>query len=120
MSFQEKDRVTPRDDERVPASCRGRVFIVRKVNPKNIQCDATDGGRGINFPADLLAPATEENIDAGRRPVSRPFEPREVFTLGEIVSLKRQWRDWTTDTPLVVTGGRDKVNVTVIGGPGDR
>lgn len=119
MSFRVGDRVTPVSDERIPAGCRGRVFIVRKVNPKNLRCDAADGGRGFNCPAALLVAATEENVKAGGA-VSRPFVPREFFSLGEIVSLKRPWRDWTTETPLVVTGGRDKVNVTLVGGDKDR
>jgi hypothetical protein len=119
MQFQVGDRVTPIVSDRVPSGCAGREFIVRKVNPKKTRCDATDGGRGINFPHDMLVPATEESLTANTW--SRPYVPTEFFSAGEIVTLNRTWRDWTPDTALVVM--RDKgtrVNVTLLGGDSDR
>jgi hypothetical protein len=122
MSFQVGDRVTPIADERVPAETLGRVFVVRKVNPKNLKCEAEDGGRGINFPAELLAPATDENIAAGRSSFGVPYTPRELFANGQVVTLANPYKDITTDTPLVVSkddGGR-MVNVVKLGGDGAR
>lgn len=114
------DKVTPISDERVPLDCRGRVFTVEKVNPKKLKCSADDGGLGINFPKDLLAPATDENLAAGKT-VSTPFVPREFFSVGEIVTLAKSWKDWGTDKPLVVLkDGGKRVNVTPLGGDDDK
>jgi hypothetical protein len=61
MGLKVGDRVEP-----LPRT--GTVFIVEKVNPrKNVRCSAEDGSRGINWPAELLVPATDEAVDAGRR-----------------------------------------------------
>lgn len=111
------DRVTPiAGDDRVPRESRGRVFIVAKVNPKNIKCSAEDGGRGINFPADLLTEATDKNIAAGNI-LGRPYEPPEIFHEGEIVTLKRAYQHITTETPMIVTKqGPKNVNLSPLGG----
>lgn len=112
-------KVTPiANDERVPAECRGRVFTVDKLNPKKAKCSADDGGRGINFPYELLTEATDENVEAGKGPITRPFEPREFFDPGEVVTLATAWKDWDTEKPLVVIkdGGGKRVNVAPIGG----
>lgn len=113
------DRVVTVADPSIPRSVAGRVFIVEKVNPKNVICRAEDGGRGINYPKTLLTAATDDALAASSAP--RPFVPVEHFEVGTIVTLTRPYRDWTTETPLVVIGGRgDKVNVTLIGGDHDR
>lgn len=115
-AFTEGDRVTPVNTVGVPPETLGRVFVVVKVNPKNLRCCAEDGGRGINFPPHILLPATDENVAAGRK--LQPFTPVEFFDAGQIVTLKRPWRSWATDTPLVVLkdDGKGKVNVTLLGG----
>lgn len=120
--FKRDDKVTPiHDDDRVPADTRGRVFTVDKLNPKNIRCTADDGGRGINFPDDLLVPATDENVKLGRGPLTRPFQPREFFEPGEIVTLKTPFKnEIAVDTPLVVLADKQRVNVTPLGGNGGR
>jgi len=118
--FKLGDRVTPANVDGVPPQCLGRVYVVRKLNPKNIRCEAEDGGRGINFPAHLLLPATDENVAAGNS-LGVPYESREYFNPGEVVTLTKQWKDWTTDLPLVVLVDKgDKVNVTPLGGADGR
>lgn len=120
------DKVTPDVDAYgVPRETLGRVFTVAKVNPKNLRCTADDGGRGLNFPASILVPATDENIAKGQRPAAglgRPFVPREHFVTGEIVTVNSTKYGLTPETPLIVTkdDGRDKVNLVVLGGDGDR
>lgn len=119
--FKAGDKVTPiHNDEfdRVPTDTLGRVFTVDKVNPKKLRARADDGGRGINFPDELLVPATDENVKAGREAILgvRPFQPREFFDVGEIVSLKKGRADWPEDAPLMVMKDGDKVNVTKVGG----
>lgn len=97
----------------------GRVFVVRKVNPKNVLCDAEDGGKGINYPAESLRPY-EGEIPAAAAVLGRPYVPVEFFDAGSIVTLTAPWRDWTTETPLVVLADKvNKVNVTRLGGDGD-
>lgn len=101
------------------AGVLGRVFVVDKVNPKNVRCHAEDGGRGINYPKEAL-----KLYEGGEVPVGRPFVPiadTEFFSAGEIVTLKRAYKDWTAETPLVVLVDKvNKVNVTLLGGDGDR
>lgn len=118
------DKVTPKADAYgVPKDTLGRVFEVTKVNPKNTKAKALDGGRGINFPQEILVAATDENVAAGEAArgsvFGRSVEPvrDEFFKPGEIVTLKRPWRDWTTETPLVVIADKGrKVNVVPLGG----
>lgn len=115
------DKVTPIHDERIPAECRGRVFTVEKLNPKKAKCSADDGGRGINFPYDILCEATDENVQAGGEPITRPFDPDAFFTTGEVVTMKDSWKDFTPETPLVVIGDTGKrVKVARLGGDNDR
>lgn len=119
--FVRGDKVTP-DPEYpgLPATTFGRVFTVDKVNPRNLRCNADDGGKGINFPAAALLPASDENVKKAFAP--RPFQPVAFFAAGEVVTLKRAWRDITAETPLVVMkdGGGDKVNLVRLGGDGGR
>jgi hypothetical protein len=123
------DRVTPNPNYAgLPAQTLGRIFIVDKVNPKNVRTTAEDGGRGTNFPADAYVRVqpgeTAPDVTARLRrelPLGRPYEPAVHFTLGEIVTLKTAFRDWGTDEPLIVfKDGGDKVNVTKLGGDNDR
>jgi hypothetical protein len=108
------------DDPRTQDDVRGRVFTVHKVNPKRVQCTADDGGRGINYSKDLLIEATDENVKAAQV-LGRPYEPPEFFYMGEIVTMKRPYKDWTTETPLIVMADKgQKVNVALLGGDGDR
>lgn len=114
-------KVTPDPtSDRIPDDVRGRVFTAYKVNPKNVRCSADDGGRGINYPKALLVEATDENVAAGKLPMTRPYEPPEHYVVGEIVTLKTAYKDWTTETPLVVIGGQNRVNVTLLGGADDQ
>ena len=115
--FKVGDKVTPvHDDERVPNDTRGRVFTVRTRNPKKVKCDADDGGRGINFPDEILRPATDENVKLGQGPFTRPYVPPVFFDIGEIVTLTRPYKDITVDTPMVVIADKQRVNVTKLGG----
>lgn len=98
----------------------GRVFVVHKINPKNVLCTAEDGGKGINYPHGSLRPY-EGEIPGAAAVLGRPFVPTEFFNAGEIVTLTRPWKDWTTETPLVVLADKVKrVNVTRLGGAGDQ
>jgi hypothetical protein len=117
-AFKVGDRVTPAHAPGVPPDCLFRTFIVRKVNPKNLKCDAEDGGRGISFPACLLLPATDDNL----KRTGVPYKPRELFCMGEVVTLTKAWKTWTTETPLVVLAdsGDKSVKVALLGGEGDR
>ena len=123
--FKVDDRVTPDPaSDRIPWQTRGRWFRVTKVNPKNIRADAEDGGRGINFPAELLLTEAEaeeyvsKHGDLNARPV-RVMEIPDPFYTGEIVTLKNGFPKfgWTSTTPLVVwkDDGR-RVNVSILGG----
>lgn len=118
--FSIGDKVTPLNTDGVPAACLGRIYTVRKINKVNLSCDADDGGRGISFPPHLLTAATEDTLNAGLS-IGRPYVPREFFPMGTIVTLKRAWRDWSPDTPLVVIADKgQRVNVTLLGGNEDR
>lgn len=110
------------NDARIPDDVRGRVFTVSKVNPKTVVCTADDGGRGIKYPKDLLVEATDDNVKAAQHPVlGTPWEPREIFVMGEVVTLKRPYKEHTTETPLVVMADKGKrVNVALLGGDEDR
>lgn len=115
--FKKGDKVIPNPEfaERMPAGVLGRVFTVEKVNPKNLKCSADDGGRGINFPAEILK-AYDPNVPLSEQ-IGRPVREFVFFGEGEIVSLKSAWRDWSVDTPLVVIKQTDlKVNVVPVGG----
>ena len=116
------DKVTPDPkNDRVHTEARGQVFIVEKVNPKKTIARPQGGGRGLNYPHDFFVEATKANLDAGKRPLTVPFKPREHFTCGQVVTLKKPWHDWDTGTPLVVLADKGKrVNVTLLGGDGDR
>jgi len=119
-TYRVGDKVTPDPDSfGVPPTTLGRVFTVAKVNPRNLRCTADDGGRGINFPASILLPATEENVAKSNAP--RPYVPVEFFTTGEIVTVKTAGKI-PVDQPMVVLkhDGGDKVNITQLGGDGDR
>jgi len=99
------------------ADVLGREFIVQKINPKNVKCAAVDGGRGINYPATSLVVYDGGGIPGPERVQQQPVE---FFTAGEIVTLARPWKDWTTETPLVVLADKGRrVNVTPLGGAGD-
>jgi hypothetical protein len=115
------DKVTPDPDAHgIPKATVGRIFIVRKVNPKNILCDAEDGGRGISYPAEVLLPATDENL--AKATTARPFVPREFFVCGEVVTFARSApKGFDLDSPFVVLKDNgEKVNVAPLGGDEDR
>lgn len=103
----------------VPGGVVGRTFVVTKVNPTNVKCEATDGGRGINFPAYLLV---QGDAPAASAAVGVPFVQREFFVIGEVVTLKRPMAGTPADLPYVVMkdDGRGKVNVAPLGGDRDR
>jgi hypothetical protein len=115
--------VTPTNDPRVRPETYGRKFIVDKVNPKNVRCSATDGGRGINYPADLLRVTTESEVLGDQQLVrARPLELREPIPAGTFVRLLKPYssRDlsYSTDDVLVVIkdDGRNRINVCRAGG----
>src|SRR5205823_9683201 len=118
-SFKVGDRVTPNPNvEGVPRSMAGRVFRVRKVNPKNLACDAEDGGRGISYPPLALLPV-EGEIPPATTVIGRPYEPRETFVMGEVVTLARAFKDIATDTPMIVLADKGRrINVTRLCGDG--
>ena len=92
-------KVTPDPtSDRVNPATRGRTYTVAKVNPKNVKCTADDGGRGLNYPRELLVPATPENLAAASKPLIRE-----------------------TTCPMVVIGGTStRIKVARIGGDDDR
>lgn len=117
MAVKKGDRVYVDPADATP-SVLGRVFVVEKVNPKNVLCRAEDGGKGINYPATTLRIYEGDGVPI--LPLGRPYVPIEFFTVGEIVTLTRPWKDWTTETPLVVIADKVKrVNVARLGGDGD-
>jgi hypothetical protein len=115
--FVKGDKVVPNPEfaERMPSGVLGRVFTVEKVNPKNLRCSADDGGRGINFPAEILK-AYNPDVPLGPQ-ISRPFVERELFHEGEIVSLRNDFKQWTTSMPMVVIREGDKrIRIAPLGG----
>lgn len=115
--FVKGDKVVPNPAfaERMPSGVLGRVFTVEKVNPKNLRCSADDGGRGINFPAEILMAYDPDAPPAAI--VSRPFVEREIYHEGEIVSLRNPFRSWGTDIPFIVIREGDKrIRIAVLGG----
>lgn len=118
------DRVTPDPAApNVPAATIGRIFKVTKVNPVNIQAEAEDGGRGINYPASILLPADQAPTGPAATVLGRPFEPIEFFTLGEIVTFTpgSAPKGYTDTSPFVAyKDDGKKVNVTPLGGAEDR
>lgn len=111
------DKVTPNPNAfGVPAQTIGRVFTVEKVNPRNLRCSADDGGRGINFPAELLLPAS----DADASKIHVPYRPPAVYVApGTIVTMQGGFfkHGITPTTPLIVVkDSGDKVNVVQLGG----
>lgn len=119
--FKKGDRVyVDPEYPNVGGGVLGRVFVVEKVNPKNVRCTAEDGGKGINYPAEsLIRWAPGVNVPAAAV-LGRPYVPVQFFEAGSIVTLTRPWKNWTTETPLVVLADRgNKVNVTLVGGDGD-
>lgn len=115
------DRVVVNPDyPGVRANVLGRVYVVDRVNPKNVVCRPEDGvGRGINYPKESLLPATDENIAKAAAP--RPYEPREFFTCGEIVTTKVPVKGREADEPFIVLkDDGNKVNIALLGGDNDR
>jgi hypothetical protein len=111
----------PEQGFRVQPEVLGRVFRVTKVNPKNVQAEATDGGRGINYPKDLLVPAPPEGEPVPAPVLGRPYQPREFFSAGEVVTMSRPYKEFGTESPMVVLKDNDrKVNVAPLGGDRDR
>lgn len=105
----------------VSPSVLGRVFIVKRVNPKNVVCSPADGiGRGINYPKYLLLPAPEDD-DAQGPAVLVPYVPPVFHDVGAIVTceetLTYRGMTWPAGSPLIVwkCDGR-KSNVVNLGG----
>jgi hypothetical protein len=126
-TFRVGDKVTPNPAvEGVPSGALGRIYTVAKINKVNIKATADDGGRGAALPPAMWLPATDEHVAKARDPLARlnaqveALQSVEHFVLGEVVTLKRAYRDITTATPMVVTGGGAKVNVAKMGGDDDR
>lgn len=128
-SFKVGDRVVvnPEYSDIVPAQTLGHVFKVYKVNPKNVRCESeTPGMRGINYPAYLLMPAPPAGESV---PIGRPFQSREFFALGEVVTINADGlnmlrgstlQEVDEATPMVVVKEGEKVMVTKLGGWDDR
>lgn len=120
--FKVGDKVVIAPEHRRRPDDHTRVFTVAVVNPKNYRCTADDGGRGLNYPDEALAPY---DPDAPAPPVALgvPFVPREFFDPGQLVTLARPYAKlgWTTETPLVVLADKQRmVNVTALGGSDGR
>lgn len=112
-AYAKGDKVTPDPSyPGLPSAALGRTFTVVKVNPRNLRCDADDGGQGIDFPAESLLPATRENLAK-----NRPHPDRVVntifFYVGQIVTLTKPALEYDVDTPMVVTRDSGAGNVTV-------
>lgn len=125
VTFRRQQRVIvkPECAHQAPSGVMGRVFVVEKVNPKNLLCQAEDGGRGINYPKDSLMPAPPPGEPLPEIPLGRPYEParEEYFAAGEVVTLDRAFKDFGTNTPMVVLQDKGtKVNVAPLFGDGDR
>jgi hypothetical protein len=117
-AFKPGDRVHVKPDALdVPAAVIGRTYVVRKVNPKNVQADAADGGRGINFPAYALV-----HGDAPSTATVTSVPIPEFFDTGQVVTLKRPMAGTPADLPYVVfkDDGRGRVNVARLGGDNGR
>lgn len=102
----------------VPASTKGRVYRVTKVNPKNLKCAALDGGIGINFPPYALVPAA--SADAPALPTTTLL-PTTITWLnnGSVVTLAGGFAKfgWTAETPLVVIADKgERINVAALFG----
>lgn len=124
-TFTNGDRVTPDSTVFGPRPhTLGRVFIVQRVNPKNIVAKPEDGvGPASNYPKAMWLPATPENVQAGRDAAARggvarvTAIPTQTFEAGEIVTLVKPYEMWTTDRPLVVTAVNARsVSVVSVGG----
>lgn len=101
----------------VSPSTLGRVYVVSKVNPKNVKCTATDGGRGLNYPADLLVPAPEGAPTATATATPVPVPTFTWHEAGTVVTCDRDLESWKAGTPLVVWKcDGEKSNVTLLGG----
>ena len=99
----------------VSRSVLGQVFVVEKVNPKNIVARPAGGGRGINYPASLLLPAPPEGEPA---PIGVPYVESVYVEKNAIVTLNRQYKDITTETPMVnhkAGFGTDQLNLFRLG-----
>lgn len=103
------------DPSCAPKHLIGVVFEVERVNPKNVIARPVNGGRGINYPKGVLLHFEGEMAEDGTaRSITVPLP--ELFVPGEIVTFKRPPAGVTTESPLVVTGGRgDKTNVSILG-----
>jgi hypothetical protein len=120
-TFRVGDKVTPDPDFPGHLSdTLGQSFTVVKVNRVNLTLSHDGGGRGYRCPPASLLPATEENLAKATTP--RPFQPREFFTAGELVTVKSPSGKVSESEPMVVLkdDGRGKVNITKLGGDGDR
>lgn len=117
-------RVTPdRDFPGLPSHTFGKVYKVERVNRVNVVAQPeSPGERGVNFPAEAyIVLAADEQPQSAGVAVARPFQSREFFLCGEVVTLKRAYKDWGVGTPMVVLKDNgEKVNVTPLGGDGDR
>lgn len=113
--FKVGDRVVVKPEFGTPG-VSGRVFTVRKINPKNYACDAEDGGRGLSYPEEAL-----DAFDADKPPtIGRAYVPIDIYYDGEIVTLTGGYAklDVTAETPLIVIRdtGRETVQVAKLGG----
>jgi hypothetical protein len=97
----------------VSRSVLGQVFVVEKVNPKNVKARPAEGGRGINYPKHLLLPAPPEGYPT---PLGRPYVEQAYVEAGSICTLKSPWSDLAVDTPLICfKGGVEKINLFRLG-----
>jgi hypothetical protein len=120
-TFRVGDKVTPDPDFPGHLSdTLGQSFTVTKVNRVNLTLSRDGGGRGYRCPPASLLPATEENLKKAFTP--RPFQLREFFTAGEIVTVKSPSGQVSVGEPMIVLkdGANGKVNITKLGGDGDR
>lgn len=132
--FTEGDRVTPDTrNPRVPWQTRGREFTVTKINPKNVKCTSRDGGRGINFPPELLVllVGRETAADKARelgaaKPIVREVPLVPHFDLGAVVVYtgndKRRLGIQDNEPFIVLSAPspRGRIRIARLGGDGNQ
>lgn len=114
LTFTVGDRVTI-SHEYAPTRLRGRVFIVERVNPKNVIARPEGGGKGINYPKYTLEKVVGEAhgaVTVTEVPILTLHDP------GSIVTLKQTPNGEKDNQPYIVIkdDGGERVNVTRLGG----
>lgn len=127
-TFAAGDRVVFAPDAPVKRNLVGLVFTVERApsgRQRNYWIKAVSGSGTYSVKGEMLAPAPAGDAAV----VGVPFEEREFYSAGEIVTLNERGlrmlrgqtaRDVGADTPMVVLKDGEKTNVTKLGGWEDR